>query len=170
MVASKNKTALPKDAAKGKRIGIVVSRYHEELTQALLEGAVSVLESLGAQADDLKTVWVPGSFEIPLAARAMAQQSFDAVICLGVIIKGETTHDEHIAREVARGIAQISQMTGVPVAFGVLTVQTLEQAQARAGGDRGNKGAQAAESAVAMLRVLEEIKKENPKSAKGVGF
>ncbi|MFA5974644.1 MAG: 6,7-dimethyl-8-ribityllumazine synthase [Elusimicrobiota bacterium] len=170
MVTAKTKLTLPKDAAAGKRFGIVAAHYHEELTQVLHAGAVSVLKEHGAKADNIVTVWVPGSFEIPLAARAMAQQSFDAIICLGVIVKGETSHDKYIAREVARGISQISQKSGIPVSFGVLTTQTLEQAQARAGGDKGNKGAEAAETAVAMIHVLKQIKDCSAKPSQSVGF
>src|SRR5882762_4099550 len=129
MVSSKQRANLPKDAAKGKHIGIVVSRYHEEITQVLLEGATSTLESYGAKGGDINTIWVPGSFEIPFATHLMAQhQQLDAILCLGVIIKGETLHDQYIAKEVATGIAQISRVAGIPVVFGVLTTDTVEQA------------------------------------------
>jgi len=170
MVSSKNKSALGPDSAAGKKFGIVVSRYHDELTTVLLEGAVKTLEGLGARKDQVFTAWVPGSFEIPLAARAFAQQEVDAIICLGVIIKGETTHDKYIAREVARGISQIALSSGNPVIFGVLTTQTLEQAQARCGGAKGNKGVEAAEAAVSMIQVLDDIKKGGEKQSKSVGF
>jgi 6,7-dimethyl-8-ribityllumazine synthase len=170
MATSKNKSSVSKTAGEGKRFGIVVSRYHQEITQALLDGAMKTLTSHGAAEDQVTTVWVPGSFEIPLAARAMTQQGLDAVICLGVVIKGETKHDEYIAREVAHGIAQLSAAAGVPVIFGVLTVDKPEQAKARAGGDQGHKGIEAAESALVMLEVLEQIKKLPGKSSKSVGF
>jgi len=171
MASSKSKTSPAKGSAHGKKFGIIVSRYHEELTQGLLDAAVDTLESLGADKADITSIWVPGAFEIPLAARAMlAQHAVDAVLCLGIVIKGETTHDHYIATEVARGIAQLNQMTGTPVVFGVLTTQSMEQAKARSTGDKGNKGVEAAETAVHMLDVLEQIKKLPEKKAKGVGF
>jgi 6,7-dimethyl-8-ribityllumazine synthase len=170
MVSSRSKSVLSKDAASGKRFAIVVSRYHEELTQELLNGAQDTLKSLGAKDDDISLFWVPGAFEIPSAARALSQhREVDAIICLGVILKGETPHNEYIAREVAHGIAQIHAATGIPAAFGVLTPDTLDQAKARAGGSRGNKGAEAAEAAVAMIHLLDEIK-QGPKKQKSVGF
>ena len=170
MTASQRKLTLPKDAAAGKHFAIVVSRYHEELTQELLNGAQNALKALGAKDDDLSSFWVPGAFEIPSAARAICQhRDVDAIICLGVILKGETPHNAYIAHEVARGIAQIHAATGIPATFGVLTADTPDQAKARAGGAKGNKGAEAAEAAVAMVHLLEEIKKE-PKKPKSVGF
>src|SRR4051794_33204261 len=141
MVTSKSKSTLPKTAAQGKRFALVVSRYHDDIVQDLVTGARESLESYGAKATDIQTVWVPGSFEIPLAAHAVAQyQKVDAIVCLGVIIKGETRHDQYIAQEVARGISQVGHVSGIPVIFGVLTTETLEQAKARAGGAKGHKG------------------------------
>ena len=170
VVSSKSKSVLPKDAAAGKRFAIVASRYHEELTQDLHSGAVEALKALGAREDDIETFWVPGAFEIPAAARAVSlHRDVQAILCLGVILKGETPHNHYIAREVARGIAQIHAATGIPAAFGVLTPDTLDQAKARAGGSRGNKGAEAAQAAVAMIHLLEEIK-GGPKKTKSVGF
>jgi 6,7-dimethyl-8-ribityllumazine synthase len=171
MVSSKIKMQLPKDAASGKRFAIVVSHYHQELTQELLDGALSELKALGAKPDDIATYWVPGAFEIPSAARAISQHcDVDAILCLGVILKGETPHNKYIAREVARGIAQIHAATGIPATFGVLTPDTLEQAKARTDGAKGNKGAESAEAAVAMIHLLEEIKKGPKKQSKSVGF
>lgn len=170
MVTSRRRSDLPKDAASGKRFGIIVSRYHDEITTELLRGAQSTLENLGAKKGDIFSVWVPGAFEIPLAARTMAAQEFDAIICLGVVVKGETTHDEYVAREVARGISAVAQASGRPVIFGVLTVQTLEQAKARAGGEKGHKGVEAAEAAVDMLRVIDQIEKAGDRPSKSVGF
>src|SRR4051812_37174059 len=113
MVTSKSKQTLPKDAAAGKHFAIVVSRYHEELTQKLLDGAVETLKSLGAKADQVQTFWVPGAFEIPAAAREVSQHlEVDAIICLGIILKGETSHNEYLAREVARGLSTIHPSTG----------------------------------------------------------
>jgi len=171
MAASTSKLDLPKDAAAGKRFAVVVSRYHEELTQALLAGACEKLKSLGAKDDDIATYWVPGAFEIPMAAWAVSQShSVSAIICLGVILKGETPHNEYIAREVAAGIARIHVATGIPATFGVLTPDTAEQAKARAGGAKGNKGTEAAEAAVAMVQLLDEIKKGPKRQNKSVGF
>src|SRR5262245_60815190 len=159
MVASKTKSSLSKDAASGKRFTIIASRYHEEISQQLVESAQDTLESFGAKADDVTVYWVPGAFEIPAGARAAVHyREPDAVICLGVILKGETPHNEYIANEVARGVAQIHAITGIPATFGVLTPDTLEQAKARAGGSKGNKGAEAAEAAVAMVKLIEEMK------------
>jgi 6,7-dimethyl-8-ribityllumazine synthase len=170
MASTNTKSSLPKDAAAGKQFGIVVSRYHEELTQDLLAGAKSALKALGAKDDDLFIFWVPGAFEIPSAARAIVQhRDVDAIICLGVILKGETSHNGYIAHEVARGISQIHAATGIPATFGVLTPDTVDQAKARSGGGKGNKGAEAAESAVAMIHLLDEIK-QGPKKQKSVGF
>ena len=170
MVATRSKATLSKDAAKGKTFGLVVSRYHEELTQKMLDGALDTLKEHGAKADDCHVVWVPGSFEIPLAARALVSQELDAVICLGIIVKGETPHDEYIAREAARGISAVAQGSGTPVSFGVLTTLTEAQAKARCGGDKGNKGAEAAESAIHMIDVLAKIKKLGNRPVKSVGF
>jgi 6,7-dimethyl-8-ribityllumazine synthase len=171
MVLSKSKHHLPKDAATGKHFAVVVSRYHEELTQELLDGALQSLKSLGAKDDDIETFWVPGAFEIPIAARAISQQrDVDAILCLGVILKGETSHNAYIAHEVARGVAQIHALTGIPAIFGVLTPDTVEQAKARVGGAKGNKGAEAAEAAVGMIQLLADIKKGPKKETKSVGF
>ncbi len=159
MVASKSKSNLPKDAASGKRFAIVVSRYHEELTQELLEAAQETLKSLGAKMEDVSVYWVPGAFEIPMAARALSQhREVDAIICLGVILKGETPHHEYLAHEVARGIAQVHAATAIPATFGVV------------GGSKGNKGSEAAESAVAMIHLLNDIKEGLKKQIKSVGF
>ncbi len=171
MVSSKSKTPLPKNAAQGKRFAIVASRYHPDIIETLVDGAMETLESLGAKEADVSTVWVPGSFEIPLAAHAVAQhQKVDAILCLGVIIKGETRHDQYIAQEVARGISGVAHTSGLPVVFGVLTTDTVEQAKARAGGSKGHKGIEAAETAVSMILVLEQIKAGTKKSSGSVGF
>jgi len=165
------KLNLEKDAAKGKKFAIVVSRYHEEITRQLLEGAIESLKNYGAAAEDIRTYWVPGAFEIPAAARLVAQhQTVDAIICLGVIIKGETHHNQYIAAEVARGISAIHMGSGVPAIFGVLTPDTLEQAKARSGGAKGHKGEESAEAAIAMIQVANEIKTTGSKKSKSVGF
>ena len=155
---------------KGLKLGIVISRFNEFITSKMLDGCEDALLRHGVEGQDIDLYWVPGAFEIPSAARAICQhRDVDAIICLGVILKGETPHNAYIAHEVARGIAQIHAATGIPATFGVLTADTPDQAKARAGGAKGNKGAEAAEAAVAMVHLLEEIKKE-PKKPKSVGF
>ena len=171
MVASKHTAELPKNAAAGKKFAIVASRYHREIVDQLVEGAQETLESHGAKKADVSVIWVPGSFEIPVVARAVLDhQEPDAVICLGVIIKGETMHNEYIAHEVARGISQLSNQVGKPVIFGVLTPEDADQAKARAGGNKGHKGVEAAEAAIEMILILERIKKGPDKALKSVGF
>ena len=126
------------------RIGIVVARWNESITRKLLDGAVAKLKEQGVIDDAIDVAWVPGSMEIPLIAKRMAASNrYAAVICLGVVIRGETTHDQHINRAVSIAITQIGLDTGVPVLFGVLTCETMEQAIHRAGGNVGNKGADA---------------------------
>ena len=144
------------DAA-GKKFGIVVSRFNAFITERLLSGALDALKRTGARDGDITVVRVPGSFELPLAARRLAQSGADAVICLACIIRGETTHYEHLAQEVTRGIGQSAQETGVPHAYGVLTCETLEQAIDRAGLKMGNKGFDAALSAVEIASLGKAI-------------
>ncbi len=141
--------------ARGKRFGIVVSRFNSFITDRLLQGALDALHRTGARDRDIAIVRVPGSFEIPAAARSLAtSRRCDAVICLGCIIRGETTHYEHLANEVTRGIGQAAQETGVPHAYGVLTCDCLEQALDRAGLKSGNKGFDAGLSAVEMANLV----------------
>jgi 6,7-dimethyl-8-ribityllumazine synthase len=140
--------------AKGKRFAIVAGRFNAFITDRLLAGALDALRRAGAREQDITTVRVPGSFEIPSAARTLAETGkHDAVICLGCILRGQTSHYEHLANEVARGIGQSAQDTGVPHAFGVLTCDTLDQAIDRAGLKSGNKGYEAALSAVEMANL-----------------
>ena len=136
--------------AAGRKFGIVVSRFNAFITERLLAGALDGLKRTGARDADITVVRVPGSFEVPVTARKLAQGGADAVICLACIIRGETTHYEHLAQEVTRGIGQSAQETGVPHAYGVLTCENLEQAIDRAGLKMGNKGFEAALSAVEM--------------------
>ena len=144
--------------AKGKAFGITVSRFNEFITQKLLEGALDCLNRHGADDGKITIAWVPGSFEIPYAAQRMAQsKKFDAVICLGAVIRGQTPHFDYIANEVAKGVARISLDTGVPTIFGVITADTLEQAIERAGTKAGNKGWDAALSAIEMAKLFEQI-------------
>lgn len=145
--------------ASGMRFGIVVSRFNDAVAQRLLEGAVDALVRHGADDADLTVVWVPGSFEIPLAAQELAQAgTVDAVVCLGVVVRGETSHFEFVAGEASKGVGGVALATRVPTTFGVLTVDTLEQAIDRAGGKHGNKGADAAVAAIEMVSVLRGLR------------
>jgi 6,7-dimethyl-8-ribityllumazine synthase len=145
-------------SARGLRILVLRALFNRPVTDGLLEGALAALREAGADAGRVTVLDVPGAFELPLAAQAAARSSrFDAVVALGAVIKGETDHYEHIAREAASGLAAAARETGVPVAFGVLTVQREEQAAARARAGSSNKGAEAARSAVAMVHVLRAI-------------
>jgi 6,7-dimethyl-8-ribityllumazine synthase len=140
------------------RFGIVVARWNEAITRKLLDGALATLRQHGVADDAIDVAWVPGSFEIPLAAQRMAATgNYAAVICLGAVIRGETSHDQHINRAVSLAISQIALATNVPVLFGVLTCETMEQAIHRAGGNFGNKGAECAEAALHMVGLLKNI-------------
>ena len=141
------------------RFAIVVSRYNEHITSKLLTGAVETLRGAGIADDSIDVAWVPGAFEIPLIAQTMAgSNKYAAVLCLGAVIKGETTHDEHINRQVSNSLGQIALETGLPVLFGVLTCNTVEQAIHRSGGNVGNKGHECAEAALEMVRVLSKLR------------
>ena len=143
---------------KGKKIGIIISRFNEFITQKLLDGALDCLQRHGTNTDDIDIYWVPGSFEIPLIAAKMAKsKKYDAVICLGTIIRGATPHFDYIANEVAKGIAQINMDTDIPAIFGIITADNIEQAIERAGTKAGNKGGEAALSTIEMINVLREI-------------
>ncbi len=143
---------------KGLKIAMVVSRFNEFVTNKLLEGAQDALLRHDVSQDDIDVAWVPGSFEIPLVAQKLAQTNrYDAVICLGAIIRGATPHFEYIAAEVTKGIAQAGLSTGVPVIFGVITSDTLEQAIERAGTKSGNKGFDAAVSAIEMANLMKNV-------------
>jgi 6,7-dimethyl-8-ribityllumazine synthase len=144
--------------AEGLRFGIVASRFNEFITNKLLEGAIDALRRHGAKDTDIEIAWVPGSFEIPLGAKKMAESGkYDAVICLGALIRGSTPHFDYIASEAAKGIAQVGLATGVPTIFGVITTDNIEQAIERAGTKAGNKGFAAAESAIEMANLLRSI-------------
>ena len=137
------------------RIGIVVSAYHDAVTTALRDGAVDTLREAGANADQIIVIRVPGAFEVPLAARRAAETGrFDAIVCLGCIVRGETPHFDYIASAVAHGIGMASQQTGVPISFGVLTTNTYAEAVARAGPGSANKGSEAAMAAVHLANVV----------------
>ena len=147
--------------AEGLKFGIVVSRFNSFISDRLLEGAMDALRRSGAEEVDCSVVRVPGAFEIPLAAKKMAKSGrYDAIICLGCVIRGATPHYAYIAAEVTKGIASLSLESEVPVAFGVLTTETIEQAIERAGTKVGNKGFDAALSAIEMANLLKEMGKD----------
>jgi 6,7-dimethyl-8-ribityllumazine synthase len=147
--------------ARGRRIAIVVARFNELVTGKLLEGALECLRAHGIGEDDLLVAWVPGAFELPIVSRRLAASGgFDAVICLGAVVRGETPHFDHVAGQAAAGIREAGEATGVPVIFGVLTTDTLEQALDRAGGKHGNKGWDAAMAAMEMASLLEQVPKD----------
>ncbi len=140
---------------KGKRFGIVASRFNDFITKDLVSGCLDALLRHGAKDEDISLTWVPGAFEIPLLAQKLARsKSVDAVICLGAIIRGSTPHFEYIASEAAKGIAKVSLDTGLPVIFGVITADTIEQAIERAGTKDGNKGRDAALNAIEMANLI----------------
>ena len=154
------KTELDREAlsAAGFRFCVVVSRWNSELTSRLADGAVDALKSRGAADDAIETFYVPGAFELPLACLKTAESGkFDAVIALGVVIRGKTPHFEYVAGQAAAGIMQASMHTGVPVMFGVITADTMEQAEARAGEKADNKGYEAALSAIEMAILIREM-------------
>lgn len=143
---------------KGLRFGLVVSRFNEFFSQKLLGGAQDALLRHGVSEGDIEVAWTPGAFEIPLIAQKLAEtKKYDAVICLGAVIRGGTPHFEHIAAEVTKGIAQVSLATGIPVIYGVITTDTLEQAVERSGTKSGNKGFDAAVSAIEMANLVKSI-------------
>lgn len=144
--------------AKGKNFGIVVSRFNEFITQKLLEGALDCLTRHNADEKNITVVWVPGAFEIPLAAQKLAKsRTFSAVICIGAIIKGGTPHFEFISNQVALNIGKVALESDIPVIFGVITTENLEQAIDRAGAKSGNKGWEAALAAIEMVNISQEI-------------
>jgi 6,7-dimethyl-8-ribityllumazine synthase len=146
--------------ARGRRFAVVVSRFNQPVTSRLLDGALAAFGRGGVDDRDLEVVWAPGAFEIPLVAQRLARsEQFDAVVCLGAVIRGETAHFDYIAGECARGVQEVALETGVPCLFGVLTTDTLEQALDRAGGAHGNKGWDAAMAAMEMAGFLESLPK-----------
>ncbi|HIZ43752.1 MAG TPA: 6,7-dimethyl-8-ribityllumazine synthase [Firmicutes bacterium] len=140
------------------RIGIVASRFNEFITSRLLGGAMDGLKRHGVREEDVHVAWVPGAFEIPLIASKMAESKrYDAVICLGSVIRGSTSHYDYVCSEVSKGIASVSLSSGVPVMFGVLTTENIEQAIERAGSKAGNKGYDCAEGAIEMVNLIREM-------------
>lgn len=144
--------------ANGMKFGIVAARFNEFIVSKLIGGAEDALLRHGADDNDITLAWVPGAFEIPTAAKRMAQSGkYDAVICLGAVIRGATSHYDYVCNEVSKGIAQVSLETGVPVMFGVVTTENIEQAVERAGTKAGNKGYDAAVSAIEMVDLIKKL-------------
>jgi 6,7-dimethyl-8-ribityllumazine synthase len=144
--------------AHGRRFAIAAAAFNEVVVGKLVEGAVACFRAHGIADDDLTVAWVPGAFELPLVARRLAGSGlYDAVVCVGAVIRGETAHFDYVAGEAARGIREVSVQTGVPVMFGVLTTENLEQALDRAGGKHGNKGWDAAVAAMQTVSVLDQL-------------
>lgn len=144
--------------ASGLRVGIVAARFNEAVVERLVAGAVDALVRHGALAADVQVYWVPGSFELPVILRRLADGGrFDALVALGAVVRGETPHFDYVAGEAARGAAAVARESGIPVGFGVLTTDTWEQAVERAGGKAGNKGAEAALSAIETANLLKEL-------------
>ena len=141
------------------KVGIVVARFNEFITSKLLGGAIDGLKRENVKDEDIDVAWVPGAFEIPLIAKKMAaSKKYDAVICLGAVIRGATSHYDYVCAEVSKGIAQVSMTSDIPVMFGVLTTDTIEQAVERAGTKAGNKGFECAQGAIEMVNLIREMK------------
>lgn len=144
--------------AEGRKFAVVIARFNEFIGSRLLSGALDAFERHGAKESDVTVFWTPGAFEIPVVAQKIAQSGqFDAVICLGAVIRGSTPHFDYVAGEAAKGVAQIALKTGVPVIFGVLTTDTIEQAVERAGTKAGNKGWEAAVTAIEMANLMPQL-------------
>jgi len=145
-------------AKKNMKVGIVASRFNEFITAKLLGGAIDGLVRHGVEEKNITTAWIPGAFEIPVIAKKMAEtKKYDAVICVGAVIRGSTTHYDYVCNEVSKGIAHVSLETGVPVLFGILTTENIEQAIERAGSKAGNKGYDCALSAIEMVNVIDQL-------------
>ena len=145
-------------AKEGMKVGIVAARFNEIIVNKLLGGAVDGLVRPGVEENNITAAWVPGAFEIPVVAAKMAQSGkYDAVICVGAVIRGDTTHYDYVCNEVSKGVAQVGLSTGVPVLFGVITTENIEQAIARAGSKAGNKGYDCALSAIEMVNLMEQM-------------
>jgi 6,7-dimethyl-8-ribityllumazine synthase len=143
---------------KGQKVGIVVGRFNEFISSKLLDGALDGLKRHDVSDDDIEIAWVPGSFEIPLTAKKMADTGkYDGIICLGAVIRGETPHFDYVSNEVSKGVAKVGLDTEIPVIFGVLTTDTIEQAISRAGTKSGNKGFEAAQTLVEMVNLFDNL-------------
>ena len=148
----------PRLPAPGRRVAIVASRFHEDICGRLVEGARAALLRHGVRAADVEVVWVPGAFELPQAASRLASRGgVDALVCVGCVIRGETPHFDYVAGEAARGISEVGRSTGVPTTFGLITANTREQAEARAGGAAGNRGEEAALAALELLGLYADL-------------
>ena len=146
--------------SEGVKVGIVVARFNEFITSKLLGGAIDGLKRENVKEEDIEVAWVPGAFEIPLIAKKMADsKKYDAVICLGAVIRGATSHYDYVCAEVSKGVAQVSLNAGIPVMFGILTTDTIEQAVERAGTKAGNKGFECAQGAIEMVNLINELNK-----------
>jgi len=144
--------------AEGLKIGVVVARFNEFINSKLLDGALDGLKRHGVKEEDIEVAWVPGAFEIPLVAQKMANSNkYQAVICLGTVIRGSTSHYDYVCAEVSKGVAHVGMATGVPTIFGVLTTESIEQAIERAGTKAGNKGFESAVTAIEMANLLRQI-------------
>jgi 6,7-dimethyl-8-ribityllumazine synthase len=142
----------------GRRVAVLASRFNESVTQKLVDGALGALTKNGVAAGDIDVVWVPGAWELPAAARTLlASERYDALVAVGAVIRGETPHFDFVAGESARGLADVTAESGVPLGFGLLTTESLDQALARAGGTHGNKGADAALAALEMADLLDQL-------------
>ena len=142
------------------KVGIIVARFNEFITSKLLGGALDTLTRHEVKEENIQVAWVPGAFEIPLIASKMAESGkYDAVICLGAVIRGSTSHYDYVCNEVSKGIASVSLKSGIPVMFGVLTTENIEQAIERAGSKAGNKGSECAQGAIEMVNLIREIQK-----------
>ena len=145
-------------AKEGMKVAIVASRFNEIIVNKLLGGAVDGLVRHGVEEENITAAWVPGAFEIPVVAQKLAQsKKYDAVICVGAVIRGDTTHYDYVCNEVSKGVAQVGLSTGVPVLFGIITTENIEQAIARAGRKAGNKGYDCALSAIEMVNLLDQM-------------
>ena len=142
------------------KVGIVVARFNEFITSKLLGGAIDGLKRENVKEENIEVAWVPGAFEIPLIAKKMADsKKYDAIICLGAVIRGATSHYDYVCAEVSKGVAQVSMNAGIPVMFGALTTDTIEQAVERAGTKAGNKGFECAQGAIEMVNLINELNK-----------
>lgn len=142
----------------GLKMGIVISRFNDFITERLLQGALGACQATGVSESDITAVWVPGAMELPLAAKRLAESGrFDAIVTLGCVIQGSTDHYDYVCSEAAKGIAHVGLQTGVPVLFGVLTTHTIEQAIERAGAKAGNKGAEVAMAAIELVTALKQL-------------
>lgn len=156
-LSSYNESTIP--GAKGMKFGIVVSEWNDKVTYALRDGAIETLQKHGVLSDDILVATVPGSFELTLGAQLMAQKNVDAVICLGCVIQGETPHFDYICQGISYGITEVNIKYNLPVIFGVLTTNTMQQAEDRSGGKHGNKGDEAAITAIKMIQLKRDLEK-----------